>query len=147
MERNQRLSPIETQVAAKVIDGEAIIIRLSDGFYFSMSHVGALVWSLIEQRMTVNEIVSEVLARYHASEAQVLGDVVDLANQLLREELVQTVTSGPDSSEGAEGPLAEAKEAYESPRLQQYQDMADLLALDPPAPGLTNVAWNDPGEE
>ena len=147
MERNQRLSPIETQVAAKVIDGEAIIIRLSDGFYFSMSHVGAVVWSLIEQKKTVDEIVSEVLERYQAGEAQVLGDVMDLAKELLREELVQTVTSGPKPSDAEERPPVEAKEAYEQPRLQQYQDMADLLALDPPSPGLTNVAWNDPGEK
>jgi hypothetical protein len=36
---------------------------------------------------------------------------------------------------------------YETPQLLQYQDMAELLALDPPAPGLADVVWQDPAEE
>ncbi len=41
---NDRLRPREEEVASKVIDGEAIIINLANGVYYSMDKVGALVW-------------------------------------------------------------------------------------------------------
>ena len=36
---------------------------------------------------------------------------------------------------------------YEAPTLNIYRDMGDLLALDPPMPGLADMAWKDPEEE
>jgi Coenzyme PQQ synthesis protein D (PqqD) len=142
MEGHRRLCPNELEVAAKVIDGEAIIIRLSDGMYFSLNSAGSLVWELIERRETVGEIQAALLARSNAIEQEVRDDVTRLANELLRENLV-TTTDDSGSVTASELPAAEGKQPYESPQLQKYQDMADLLALDPPAPGLANVVWKD----
>jgi hypothetical protein len=36
---------------------------------------------------------------------------------------------------------AEQKSAYEPPKLNAYRDMGDLLALDPPMPGLEDIPW------
>jgi hypothetical protein len=41
----------------------------------------------------------------------------------------------------------DAKEPYEPPQLNIYRDMGDLLALDPPTPGLEATPWKDPGKE
>ncbi len=43
------LKPNDTHVAAKVFDGEAIIMNLTTGMYFSADKVGASVWELIEK--------------------------------------------------------------------------------------------------
>jgi len=34
------------------------------------------------------------------------------------------------------------KKPYAAPQLQIYRDMQDLLALDPPAPGMNQIAWD-----
>jgi hypothetical protein len=137
-----RLCPNDAEVAAKVIDGEAIIIRLSDGLYFSMSGIGGLVWQLIEQRRTLEEISAAVHARYAVSESDVRDDLTRLAGELVRERLV--IASDEGAPAGEETVAAAERHPYERPELQAYQDMADLLALDPPAPGLANVVWRDP---
>jgi Coenzyme PQQ synthesis protein D (PqqD) len=143
MEGSCQLCPNELEVAAKVIDGEAIIIRLSDGTYFSLNSAGSLVWELIEQRKTIEAIRATLLARYDVREEEVGRDVTRLADELLREHLV-TTTNDAGSVTARELPAAEGRQPYEAPQLQKYQDMADLLALDPPAPGLAHVVWKDP---
>ena len=40
-----RLKPNEEEVAAKVLDGEAILINLSNGAYYSTDKRGAFIWS------------------------------------------------------------------------------------------------------
>lgn len=42
---------------------------------------------------------------------------------------------------------AGAKEPYEAPVLNIYRDMGDLLALDPPTPGLDTFNWKDPRDK
>ena len=42
---------------------------------------------------------------------------------------------------------SEQIQAYESPKLNIYRDMGDLLALDPPTPGLEATPWKNPDEE
>jgi hypothetical protein len=145
VDAHARLCPNDSEVAAKVLDGEAIIIRLSDGLYFSMSGSGALVWELIERRRTIGEIVAGVVARYGATEGDVRADLTGLAAELLRERLVVT-TDEPLAVVAEDLPDGGDRRPYERPELHGYQDMADLLALDPPAPGMANVVWRDPSE-
>jgi len=45
---------------------------------------------------------------------------------------------------GLPPPAPAGKLPYEPPRLSVYRDMGDLLALDPPAPGLTDIPWKAP---
>ena len=145
MDTHARLCPNDSEVAAKVLDGEAIIIRLSDGLYFSMSGAGALVWELIQRGRTIDEIVTAVVACYDATEGDVRADLTHLAAELLRERLV--VTTDAPLAVGAEDlPVSADRHLYERPELHSYQDMADLLALDPPAPGMANVVWRDPSD-
>jgi hypothetical protein len=140
---NQRLSSNDAEVTAQIIDGEAIIIRLSDGMYFSMNGAGSVAWGLIERRGSFGEIVASFLERYDAPAERIREDLSILAAELLRERLI-TESLEPGQS-GSVAPLpVDARQPYEPPRLHQYQDMKDLLALDPPAPGLAGVAWKEP---
>lgn len=62
-----RLSPNEKEVAAKVIDGEAILINLSNGIYYSLDGVGAFVWERIEKGYSMEEIIAAVSTCYNVS--------------------------------------------------------------------------------
>ena len=128
-----------TDVAAKVIDGELIIIRLSDGTYYSMEKVGTTVWEMIDGGTDLSTLVREVASRYGAAVAEVEGDVAALLRQLIEECLVLP----SDGALPAAPPAPSATTPYQKPKLNVYRDMGNLLALDPPTPGIDDLAYGD----
>ena len=137
---DDRLMPNALEVAAKVMDGEAILINLSNGMYYSMDGVGGLVWSLVEQGRSIGEIAAAVAEHYEVGEGEVRKDVARLAEELLVERLVLLDANAAASTQ----PVAAAggqRMAYTPPVLNAYRDMGDLLALDPPMPGLEDIPW------
>lgn len=134
-----RLRRKDEEVVAKVMDGEAVIINLANGMYYSLDNVGGLVWALIEDGCRMDEIAAAIAARYEVASAQALEDVLQLAAHLLREELVAIDEAKELPPRAA--PASESQVPYASPQLHAYSDMEDLLALDPPTPGLTDISW------
>ncbi len=141
-----RLRPNDQEVAAKVMDGEAIIINLSNGIYYSMDKVGGLIWELIDERYSLEEMVTALCARYDVSAEKAKSDVERLLGELVQENLV-IVTEDEAARKENRVQQSEQLQAYESPKLNIYRDMGDLLALDPPTPGLENTPWKDPDKE
>jgi hypothetical protein len=136
-----RLRPNNEGVAAKVFEGEAIIINLSNGIYYSMDNVGALIWEQIEAGLSLGEIVATLTARYDVSAQQAQADLERLAGELVEEGIVLP-TSDDGSPLDRPHAVGETGLPYDSPRLEIYRDIGHLLALDPPMPGLRDVPWN-----
>jgi hypothetical protein len=137
---DSRFRPNLTDVAAKVIDGEAIIMNLSNGLYFSMENVGAAVWELTELGHSLGEIIDILQDRSGMNRGTIEQDVYRLAEELIREGLVLQSDEGASDSE-MPSPTLEPL-AYTPPTLNKYTDMADILALDPPMPGLGESTWD-----
>lgn len=143
---NQALSPNPQGVAAEVLDGEAIIINLATGIYYSMDGVGGTMWELIESGRSLDEIVAATVARYDVSPERVEEDVRQVAEELVREELV-TVSDLEPAGPAEEPSPGHQKLPYERPELKTYRDMGDLLALDPHLPGMPDIPWKPPAEK
>ena len=129
-------------VAAKVMDGEAIIMNLGTGVYYSMDKVGALLWSLLESGHSLAQCVDTLVARCGAAPERVSGDLLRLVQELVDEGLI---TLSSRDLAGAVDNGVELSTPYEAPQLNIYRDMGDLLALDPPTPGLQRSPWGKPG--
>lgn len=142
----QHMRPSGEEVAAKVIDGEAIIINLATGFYYSMDKVGGVIWNMIEQKSSLEKMVAAIVERYEVSREQAETDIELLVQDLQRENLISFCEDGVESVGGAD-PGPESREPYEAPKLNIYKDMGDLLALDPPTPGIGESAWNNQDKE
>jgi hypothetical protein len=138
-----RLRPNLAEVAAKVMDGEAIIINLTNGMYYSMDQVGGLLWELIERGQTVSEMVDAVVASYDVDATQARADLERLLGELLDEQLV--IDANGSSPDDGPLPAPTARQPYTRPELNKYSDMGDLLALDPPMPTLQEFPWQQPG--
>lgn len=133
-----RLRPDTVNVAAKVIDGEAVILDVTRGTYYSMDGAGAVVWSAIEQGHSLREIVGILEQRYEGSVSEFEREVQGLIEQLLGEGLVVPAEgAGPSAVEPVPG-SGGVRQPFTPPTLNKYTDMADLLALDPPMPVLGN---------
>jgi len=131
------------QIASKVIDGEAILINLTTGVYYSMAGSGAEIWSLIEQGCSREEIVEEMTARYDVDRSRCREDIVTLWRTMISEDLIQPDGEGTEET-GERSPGASGEQPYRTPELNIYRDMGDLLALDPPVPGLEPIPFDDP---
>jgi hypothetical protein len=138
-----RFRPNEKEVAAKVLDGEAIIINLSNGIYYSMDKVGGFLWAMVAEGHSLEEILAAIVARYDVSLEQARADIERLAAELLQENVVLASDHAPPPREH---PEPRQKVAYEWPQLNIYRDLGDLLALDPPMPGLEEIPWKEPAE-
>jgi len=70
--------------------GDQIIVAdMRSGRYFGLDDVGAMVWSLIEERATPGVIVDRVLAEYDVSRDVLERDVDRLLDDLLERRLVE----------------------------------------------------------
>ncbi len=78
--------------------GEQIIVAdMRSGRYFGLDDVGALVWSLLEERATPGAIVDRVHAEYDVSREVLERDVDRLLDDLVDRRLVEVA---PDPSAG-----------------------------------------------
>ncbi len=143
---NHHLQVRTEEVAAKVMDGEAIIINLANGVYYSMDKVGGLIWEAIEKQSSLSAIIAETVARYEVSSERAEADIQRIAEELLQENLV-TVSETNGSAQMTTELGQQERLPYEAPTLNIYRDMGDLLALDPPTPGLQDIAWKEPNDE
>jgi len=132
--------PNKQDINAEVIDGEAIIINIATGVYYSLEDVGAYVWELLTSGNSVAQSIQAVTQRYQIPTEQAGTDLEDFVSQLIAEDLILETNSGGSSS--LNGVAArDSVESYKKPALNIYRDMGDLLALDPPTPGLTLTPW------
>jgi hypothetical protein len=139
MTRQTRISPNRTDVAAKVIEGEAILINLTTGMYYSSDGAGGMIWQLIETSRTIEEIADAVSAHYAVEPDRALADIQALAADLVAAGLVHVGDDAAPAEERPVAPLPDQRGPYQQPRLVGYDDMAQLLALDPPHPALASA--------
>ncbi len=138
LNENTRLITDDQQVAAKVMDGEAILINLSNGLYYSIAGTGGMIWSLIENGYSLEEIADTLSRQFSVPKQEVISDVRQLASKLLSESLVTVGDS--DASANTDSSLPhDVSTSYETPTLKKFDDMADMFALDPPLPGLADA--------
>lgn len=130
------------EVASELIDGEAIIIDLSTGMYFSLDRVGGRIWDLLASQVSLAGILERLLDEYEVDAEVAREDLENLATQLLAENLIVPAGEPPPADRVAPKTVA-ARVPYQPVRLVAYRDMGDLLALDPPAPGLSQIVWRD----
>lgn len=125
-------------VVAEVIEGEAVIINLSTGVYYSMDRAGALVWEALAAGHSARDIAGALTTSAGVAADVVNADMDTLLKALIAEGLVGSDPETAPATTALSFPAAE----YAAPTLTSYRDMRDLLALDPPAPGLDSIAWN-----
>ena len=125
------------QVINETIDGEAIIINLVTGSYYSLDKTGAEVWELVERLLPVPDIVAELERRYEPSGIVITTAIESLLEQLSREQLIVQqdgqgeAASREQSSANAATSSPMGRKPFTPPRLEKFTDMQDLILLDP----------------
>lgn len=126
-----------SQVISETIDGEAVMINLPTGNYYSLNDAGGEVWTLIERTASVEEMVATLASRYDGDPDDIQRSVAELIDRLLREELIvaggndDDDTGGPGAATASTAAPSEGRRPFQAPKLEKFTDMQDLILLDP----------------
>jgi hypothetical protein len=115
------------QVINEVIDGEAVIINLGSGDYFSLRGSGSYIWQAIDAGADAVTIVDAFVAADLGSRDVVAPAITALLEQLVVEGLVVPAEPG----EGRVALAAPGGSSFDPPALEKFTDMQDLILLDP----------------
>ena len=131
---NQRFRVNTPTVTHETIDGEAVIINLDSGNYYSLVEVGSFIWGLVEKGASASDVQNLVLQTYQGNTQDIDRGVKELLAQLQQENLIVPVEetgAAFDLSQAVPSNNGHEKPAFTTPMLHTYSDMQELLLLDP----------------
>jgi hypothetical protein len=87
------ICPSSTVVAIKQqihcnLNGEAVILDLSNGTYYGLDEIGAQIWAMIQEPRAITEIVDTLLEEYEVERDQCERDLLALLRELASRGLV-----------------------------------------------------------
>jgi len=123
-------------------DGEAIVVNLSTGIYYTIKGDGIHLWNAIIGGVSAEELVDLVAARTGATRDRCEEAVTNFYAELLEEDLIamRNGDEAPPTSVG-EAALAGAGAGLLEPTLARHPDMQDLILLDPVHEVSTDLGW------
>lgn len=84
---DSHVSKDNSQVIDRIVDGEALLIDLQTGNYFSLNAVGTRIWESLDGTRTVQDIIHIVSDEYNVDVQRAEADVLTLVNDLISEGL------------------------------------------------------------
>ena len=132
-------------VVSEIIDGEAIIMNLKSGNYYSTDGVGSLLWRGIELGNTYQQLLSLVRTTFPTVLEDLAAAIDPFIDELTTHELIrETPTGGANAlSNELELTHVDGNGEFRAPVLNVYVDMKDLLLLDP-IHDVDEVGWPTP---
>jgi hypothetical protein len=120
----------EPDVIHQMFGEEIVAIDLRSGNYFSLSPVAGQVWLLLgSEGALIDDVVSALVERYGLSPDRLLADLRPFLSELVGLELIVPCAAPPRPATDIS--LSEANASYAPPSLSTYNDLAELLLLDP----------------
>lgn len=73
----------------QIVADEAILIHMDTGTYYSLNRVGTEFWDRLDGAQTLQQHAAALAQKYSVDEAMVVGDLLELAEKLKAEDLVE----------------------------------------------------------
>jgi len=116
----------ERHVAHRAVDGEVIAIHFVSGTYFIMPATAGEVWQMLAAGVPLPDVVARCQDA-GATPETVASEIQGFVDQLLAADLIE-----PDGDlADAAPPALPTISAYSTPTLEKFEDMAELIMLDP----------------
>lgn len=135
-------------VVFETYENEVVLINLDNGNYYSISGSAAEIFSLIVQERSKAGILTGVINNYDGNNKEIVSSVEKFLEYLLNEGLIireekDIDTIPPQEKETIQKNSNPEKSQFESPVLNRYTDMQDLLLLDP-VHEVDETGWPNP---
>lgn len=124
-------------VVHETIDGEAILLNLKTGNYYSFEGLGAFIWNFIDQEAGWS-VLPLLLSNYFDGRPteDIMNDVSKFVDRLVEEQLLiedplDLKLDSVNMDQYQKQLAAIGADSYATPIVNKYSDMQDLLLLDP----------------
>ena len=88
MKLNDEYPVFHPQVAARIIDGEAVIVLPESGQVNILNEVGSRIWELIDGTRSLGEITAIIVAEYNVTAEQAERDVEEFIQELVENKML-----------------------------------------------------------
>jgi len=140
----------EPNVVHETIEGEAILLNLKTGNYYSIEWPGTFIWDLLTETGDVVGIKKAFIEANQSKENEVNKAYSQFIDLLLEEELMVTVENGEFKSFSVDNETEEeftkAFSKLDKLKLNKYSDMQDMLLLDP-IHDVDEKGWPEPKKD
>ena len=92
-------SPLSVQQSVRQVKGnivsdmgeEKVMLSVDSGKYYNFGDVGGRIWELMEESITINQLVTSLMDIYDVEQIQCEQQVFSFLEQLLEENLIELV--------------------------------------------------------
>jgi hypothetical protein len=126
-------------VVDEMIDSEVVVIDLRTGNYFSLVESAAVIWASLVARPTHDEVAAFVGRVYDAEPETCFTTTGAFLDALIAEGLVVQVEDA--AGDGTLPDLPPVSGPLPEPRLEKFDDMQQLILLDPVHEIDESVGW------
>ena len=111
------------------LEDEVIAINLETGSYYAIQAAGADCWSVAAAGGGLDAMVQTLICRFDVDEARARADAESFIAALLSSGLASAAEGTPGSDCAL--PAREPRAPYTPPQLEGFEDLEDLLMIDP----------------
>jgi hypothetical protein len=126
---HQTYRVLKPEVVADVIDGEAVIMNLKTGQYFSSEGTGSDCWDALAAGLSMAQLVDQLIDNYETDRKTVESAVAEFVQDLVSHMLIAPSDAPPPPV--TVKPPSSPRSPFHAPVLNVFSDMQDLLLLDP----------------
>ncbi|PYS98212.1 MAG: hypothetical protein DMF63_16280 [Acidobacteria bacterium] len=110
-------------------DNEAAIINLKTGTYHSLNTMATAIWTLVESGANLDELTAFAIDNHDVDRETANADIEQFLESLVKADLI--VPTETEREVHVSESASSKKRDYERPVLESYEDMQELLLLDP----------------
>lgn len=118
------------QVIYEEADHEVVVVNLLQGTYYYLTGTAAFIWMGLHAGLTMRQIVDQIEARVGLREL-ITTEVQDFVRSLVDLSLVEPSRELPTHAPSVPDIADYVSATYESPEIETYSDLQDILLLDP----------------
>ena len=145
-DRMRRFRIKNPQVIHETVDGEAVVVNLETGNYYSFVDSGQRIWEAVEREESMDEVLAAIEAAYEGERRQ-LEDSVQAFLAALEEEGLIVSWEAPPADPTARPPIpSPTRRPFTAPVLDRFTDMQELILLDPVHEIQEDAGWPHPKE-
>ena len=78
------------ELVYSAVDNEISLMNVETGKYYGLASVGARIWELLAEPMSVKAICDQLMSRYHVDRATCEADVLRFVERMVAEGVVTT---------------------------------------------------------
>jgi ATP-dependent protease HslVU (ClpYQ) ATPase subunit len=83
----QRYFQKKAMVQSK-IDDETVMMDINSGFYFGLNAIASVIWELLKEEHTLDQLVDKLMMEYEVSREQCLKETAQLLQQMLEHKVI-----------------------------------------------------------